>query len=76
MRAVMIQQFGDPSGMAVVELPPPVPQSAHLVVQTEAIGVGGVDAVVRRGALGPAFSEGMILGSEVDFGSLFGGLST
>ncbi|MBF0721166.1 zinc-dependent alcohol dehydrogenase family protein [Sanguibacter inulinus] len=65
MRAVMIQQFGDPSGMAVVELPPPVPQSAHLVVQTEAIGVGGVDAVVRRGALGPAFSEGMILGSEV-----------
>lgn len=65
MRAVMIQQFGDPSGMAVVELPQPVPQSAHLVVQTEAIGVGGVDAVVRRGALGPAFSEGMILGSEV-----------
>ena len=65
MRAVMIQQFGDPSGMAVVELPQPVPQSAHLVVQTEAIGVGGVDAVVRGGALGPAFSEGMILGSEV-----------
>lgn len=65
MRAVMIQQFGDPSGMAVVELPQPVPRSAHLVVQTEAIGVGGVDAVVRRGALGPAFSEGMILGSEV-----------
>lgn len=65
MRAVMIQQFGDPSGMAVVELPPPVPRSAHLVVKTEAIGVGGVDAVVRRGALGPAFSEGMILGSEV-----------
>lgn len=65
MRAVMIQQFGDPSGMAVVELPPPVPQAAHVVVQTEAIGVGGVDAVVRRGALGPAFSEGMILGSEV-----------
>ncbi|WPF81469.1 zinc-dependent alcohol dehydrogenase family protein [Sanguibacter sp. 4.1] len=65
MRAVMIQQFGDPSGMAVVELPQPVPQSAHLVVQTEAIGVGGVDAVVRRGALGAAFSEGMILGSEV-----------
>lgn len=65
MRAVMIQQFGDPSGMAVVELPQPVPQSAHLVVQTEAIGVGGVDAVVRKGALGPAFSEGMILGSEV-----------
>ena len=65
MRAVMIQQFGDPSGMAVVELPQPVPRSAHLVVKTEAIGVGGVDAVVRRGALGPAFSEGMILGSEV-----------
>lgn len=65
MRAVMIHQFGDPSGMAVVELPQPVPRSAHLVVKTEAIGVGGVDAVVRRGALGPAFSEGMILGSEV-----------
>ncbi|ACZ22694.1 Zn-dependent oxidoreductase, NADPH:quinone reductase [Sanguibacter keddieii DSM 10542] len=65
MRAVTIQQFGDPSGMVVAELPPPVPPADHLVVQTEAIGVGGVDAVVRRGALGPAFSEGMILGSEV-----------
>ena len=65
MRAVTIQQFGDPSGMVVAELPPPVPQADHLVVQTEAIGVGGVDAVVRRGNLGPAFAEGMILGSEV-----------
>jgi len=37
-----------------------------VLVQTEAIGVGGVDAVVRRGTLGGyGFTEGIIPGSEV-----------
>lgn len=68
MRAVIIQTFGDPDGMTVVERPSPVPAAGEVVIRTEAIGVGGVDAVIRRGALGglgPGFPEGMIAGSEV-----------
>ncbi len=57
MRAVMIQQFGRPSGMAVVRAAPAVPQSVHLVVEKVRSGSAGSDAVVRRGTLGPAFSE-------------------
>ncbi|WP_328394222.1 zinc-binding dehydrogenase [Nocardia sp. NBC_00416] len=66
MRAVAIQRFGDPSGMAVIEAPPPAPASGQVVIETEAIGVGGVDAVIRRGTLGGyGFTEGMVPGSEV-----------
>ncbi len=66
MRAVSIQQFGDPSGMAVIDLPAPVPGPGRVVIRTEAIGVGGVDAVIRRGTLGGyGFKEGLIPGSEV-----------
>lgn len=66
MRAVAIQRFGDPSGMAVIELPAPSPAPGQVVIATEAIGVGGVDAVIRRGTLdGYGFSEGLIPGSEV-----------
>lgn len=66
MRAVAIQEFGDPSGMSVIETPSPVPAPGQVVIATEAIGVGGVDAVIRRGTLaGYGFSEGMIPGSEV-----------
>ncbi|MHA3021566.1 zinc-dependent alcohol dehydrogenase family protein [Mycobacterium sp. BMJ-28] len=66
MRAVVIQQFGDPSGLAVVEAPSPVPAPGQVVIDTEAIGVGGVDAVIRRGTItGYGFTEGMVPGSEV-----------
>ncbi|MFE5707862.1 zinc-binding dehydrogenase [Rhodococcus koreensis] len=61
-----IQRFGDPSGMAVIEAPAPVPGPGQVVIETEAIGVGGVDAVIRRGTLGEyGFTEGLVLGSEV-----------
>jgi NADPH2:quinone reductase len=66
VRAVSIQQFGDPGGMAVIESPAPVPAAGQVVIATEAIGVGGVDAVVRRGTLaGLGFGEGFVPGSEV-----------
>ncbi|HWD62603.1 MAG TPA: zinc-binding dehydrogenase [Humibacter sp.] len=66
MRAVTIQRFGDPDGMTVTDVPEPVPASDQVVIQTEAIGVGGVDAVIRRGTLGGyGFAEGHIPGSEV-----------
>jgi len=66
VRAVAIQQFGDPSGMTVIDIPEPSPAPDQVVIATEAIGVGGVDAVIRRGTLGGyGFSEGLIPGSEV-----------
>lgn len=66
MRAVAIQHFGDPTGMAVIDVPEPSPAPDQVIIATEAIGVGGVDAVIRRGTLdGYGFSEGLIPGSEV-----------
>jgi NADPH:quinone reductase-like Zn-dependent oxidoreductase len=65
MRAVVIERFGDPDGMTVVDLPDPVPTGDQVVIRTEAIGVGGVDAVIRRGTLGSGFPVGMVPGSEV-----------
>ncbi|MGW7680827.1 zinc-binding dehydrogenase [Kribbella sp. NPDC054772] len=65
MRAVTVQKFGAPSGLKVVDVPAPTPAADQILIRTEAIGVGGVDAVIRRGTLGSAFSEGLILGSEV-----------
>jgi NADPH2:quinone reductase len=66
MRAVAIRSFGDPDGMEVIDLPDPEPGAGHLLIHTEAIGVGGVDAVIRRGTLSSyGFTEGLIPGSEV-----------
>src|SRR3954447_21254850 len=51
--------------MAVIDAPVPVPGAGQVLIQTEAIGVGGVDAVIRRGTLGSGFPVGIIPGSEV-----------
>ncbi|MFI5878847.1 zinc-dependent alcohol dehydrogenase family protein [Streptomyces sp. NPDC051554] len=66
MKAVVVREFGNPDGLEVVDLPMPVPGPGQVRITTEAIGVGGVDAVVRRGTLAAyGFREGHLLGSEV-----------
>lgn len=66
MRAVVIEQFGDPSGMVLRDVADLTPAAGQVVIKPEAIGVGGVDAVIRRGTLrGYGFTEGLIPGSEV-----------
>ncbi|MFI6347531.1 zinc-binding dehydrogenase [Streptomyces sp. NPDC050560] len=66
MQAVAIRSFGDPGGLAVVDVPAPAPGPGQVLVAVEAVGVGGVDAVIRRGTLGGfGFEEGHVLGSEV-----------
>ncbi|MCI0157100.1 zinc-binding dehydrogenase [Leifsonia shinshuensis] len=65
MRAVVIDRYGDPSGMLVVERGEPDLEATQVLVRTEAIGVGGVDAVIRRGTIGSGFPRGMVPGSEV-----------
>ncbi|WP_431921918.1 zinc-dependent alcohol dehydrogenase family protein [Amycolatopsis tucumanensis] len=66
MEAVVIEEFGGPEGLAVVDLPVPEPAAGQVLIETEAIGVGGVDAVIRRGALAAhGFAAGHIPGGEV-----------
>lgn len=66
MKAVVIRTFGDPAGLEVVDVPVPVVAPGQVRVATEAIGVGGVDAVIRRGTLAAyGFREGHLLGSEI-----------
>ncbi|MFD8720689.1 zinc-binding dehydrogenase [Streptomyces sp. NPDC059629] len=66
MKAVTIKTFGSAEGLAVIDLPTPVPTRGHALIDTEAIGVGGVDTLVRSGALAAyGFKEGHVPGSEV-----------
>jgi len=65
MRAVTIERFGPPEGLVPTGLPDPVPGPGQVVIAAEAIGVGGVDAVIRRGTIGRAGIEpGYVPGSE------------
>jgi NADPH2:quinone reductase len=66
VKAVAIQAFGNPEGLAVIDVPDPSPADGQVLIATEAIGVGGVDAVIRRGTLSAyGFRPGHILGSEI-----------
>jgi NADPH:quinone reductase-like Zn-dependent oxidoreductase len=52
--------------METVDLPGPAPAAGEVLLQVEAIGVGGVDAVIRRGTVSaPGAREGWVPGSEV-----------
>ncbi|MFJ2648753.1 zinc-binding dehydrogenase [Streptomyces sp. NPDC087420] len=66
MKAVSIREFGRPEGLAVIDVPAPVPAAGQVVIATEAIGVGGVDTLIRSGVLAAyGFKEGHIPGGEV-----------
>jgi NADPH:quinone reductase len=66
MRAVAIKAFGSPEGLAVIDVPDPTPAAGQVLIATEAIGVGGVDSVIRRGALAAyGFTAGHVPGSEI-----------
>ncbi|MFD9700163.1 zinc-dependent alcohol dehydrogenase family protein [Lentzea sp. NPDC059081] len=66
MKAVAVHSFGGPEGMALVDLPVPVPRPDQVLIAVEAAGVGGVDVMIRRGDLASyGFREGHVLGGEV-----------
>lgn len=66
MKAVAIQAFGGPEGLAVIDLPDPVPTQGQVLIAVEAIGVGFQDAMIRSGAFAAiGFKEGHILGGEI-----------
>jgi NADPH2:quinone reductase len=62
----VIQAFGSPAGLAVIDVPDPVPGAGQVLIAVEAIGVGGVDALIRAGALAAyGFRAGHIPGGEI-----------
>jgi NADPH2:quinone reductase len=65
VKVIVIEEFGSPGRMSLVERPEPVAAAGQVVLRTEAVGVGGVDAVIRRGTIGLATEPGMVPGSEV-----------
>jgi NADPH:quinone reductase-like Zn-dependent oxidoreductase len=66
LKAVAIQVFGSPEGLAVIDLPDPSPAGGQVLIGTEAIGVGGVDAMILSGAYAAyGFTEGHVLGGEI-----------
>ncbi|MFJ4789602.1 zinc-binding dehydrogenase [Streptomyces sp. NPDC088794] len=66
MKAIEIKSFGGPEGLAVVDLPAPLPAAGQVLISVEAVGVGGVDTLIRSGALASyGFTEGFVPGGEV-----------
>jgi NADPH:quinone reductase len=66
VKAVAIKAFGSPDGLALIDLPAPTPAAGQVLIAVDVIGVGGVDALIRSGALAAyGFREGHIPGGEV-----------
>ncbi|MCA2216946.1 zinc-binding dehydrogenase [Jidongwangia harbinensis] len=66
MKAVAIKEFGGPEGLTVIDISGRAPAQGQVSIATEAIGVGGVDVVIRSGALAAyGFREGHVPGGEV-----------
>jgi NADPH:quinone reductase-like Zn-dependent oxidoreductase len=61
-----VETFGGPEGLVVIDIADPRPAAGQVLITTEAIGVGGVDAMIRRGALAAyGFAPEHILGGEI-----------
>lgn len=66
MKAIAIEEFGGPEGLALIDIPDPAPAPGQVLIATEAIGVAGVDVMIRSGALAAyGYREGHIPGGEV-----------
>lgn len=66
MKSVVIEAFGRPGVLAVVDRPVGTPAAGEVLVAVEAVGVGGVDVVIRSGLLNSyGFQPGFVPGSEV-----------
>jgi NADPH:quinone reductase-like Zn-dependent oxidoreductase len=53
MRAIIVPEFGEPSVLAVADIPAPSPGPGQLLVSVTGAGVGPWDAKARRGVYGP-----------------------
>ncbi len=72
MRAVVTEQPGGPSVLAIGEVPPPVPGPGQLLVRVRAAALNHADMLQREGEFPPAPGESPILGVELA-GDVVGG---
>src|SRR5947209_20610965 len=49
MKAIQVQEFGEPEVLRLVEVPDPQPQAGQVLVRARAIGVNPVETYVRAG---------------------------
>ncbi|MEY2492576.1 MAG: NADPH:quinone reductase [Verrucomicrobiota bacterium] len=49
MKAIRVEQFGEPEVLKLIEVPKPRPRPGQLLIQMHAIGVNPVDTYVRAG---------------------------
>lgn len=70
MRAVVVERYGNPASVAVVERLGPEPAAGEVVVRAEAMGVGYVDVMASRGLYayfpGPGSSPGLEIAGVVE----------
>src|SRR5260370_15569608 len=66
MRAAYYEAFGGPENVRIGERPAPVADTDHMLVRTQAAGVGIWDVLMMRGGRGPAGQASLprIPGSE------------
>src|SRR4026209_2958416 len=65
MRAIVVNQFGEPEELRPLELPTPTPGEHDLLVEVHACGLNPIDFKVRRGALTKGRPMPIILGFDV-----------
>jgi len=64
MRAIQINQFGEPEQLQLVELDDPVPAAGQVLIGIEAAGVNRADILVRTGKYHRAGQPPLVLGVE------------
>jgi NADPH:quinone reductase len=52
MRAIVIKQFGALDGLAIENLPDPVPQPGSVLIEVKAFGINHAESYMRKGEWG------------------------
>jgi len=65
MKAMLLTAHGEPSGMAIAEIPAPSPARGEALVRVEATGVNHMDLLVRRGYPGIPVTLPHVMGGDV-----------
>ncbi|WP_236794494.1 zinc-binding dehydrogenase [Amycolatopsis sp. GM8] len=64
MRAVVVESFGGPEVLGVVEVPDPAPGQGQVLIEVEAAGVNRADVLTRAGEYHRAGRPPVVLGLE------------